>query len=273
MEKKLLITDLDDTLYDWTGFFVPAFYAMVDEIVALTGLNRARLLHEYRETHQRLGTVEYPYATLKLPSIRRHFAQLDDVARKEALRPAFLRFNAIRDGSLRLFPGVEETLQTLRARGVPVIGYTESSQENGFYRLERLGVSGYFQHVYTYHSRFRSGYAPSDKVMTVQTRKPDTAVLLRICERERHAPGEVVYVGDSLVKDVYMGKMAGATAVWANYPRESNDYHEKLAAITSWTEEDMAREERLSRHLSEGAVRPDHVIHSFPEILPIVLGG
>ena len=98
MEKKLLITDLDDTLYDWTGFFVPAFYAMVDEIVALTGLDRARLLHEYRETHQRLGTVEYPYATLKLPSIRRHFAQLDDAARKEALRPAFLRFNAIRDG-------------------------------------------------------------------------------------------------------------------------------------------------------------------------------
>ena len=168
---------------------------------------------------------------------------------------------------------LEETLQTLRARGVPVIGYTESSQENGFYRLERLGVSGYFQHVYTYHSRFQSGYAPSDKVMTVQTRKPDTAVLLRICERERYAPGEVVYVGDSLVKDVYMGKMAGATAVWANYPRESNDYHEKLAAITSWTEEDMAREERLSRHLSEGAVRPDYVIHSFPEILPIVLGG
>ena len=220
MEKKLLITDLDDTLYDWTGFFVPAFYAMVDEIVALTGLNRARLLHEYRETHQRLGTVEYPYATLKLPSIRRHFAQLDDAARKEALRPAFLRFNAIRDGSLRCSPRGGDAANAPRARRAGHRLYGILAGKTAFYRLERLGVSGYFQHVYTYHSRFQSGYAPSDKVMTVQTRKPDTAVLLRICERERHAPGEVVYVGDSLVKDVYMGKMAGATAVWANYPRD-----------------------------------------------------
>ena len=48
MDKKLLITDLDDTLYDWAGFFVPAFYAMVDEIVAITGLDRDGLLREYR---------------------------------------------------------------------------------------------------------------------------------------------------------------------------------------------------------------------------------
>ena len=72
MEKKLLITDLDDTLYDWTGFFVPAFYAMVDEIVALTGLDRARLLHEYRETHQRLGRARLKYGNVKMSYIRLH---------------------------------------------------------------------------------------------------------------------------------------------------------------------------------------------------------
>lgn len=36
---KLLISDLDDTLYDWTGFFVPAFYAMADEIARMTGID------------------------------------------------------------------------------------------------------------------------------------------------------------------------------------------------------------------------------------------
>ncbi len=29
---KLLITDLDDTLYSWIGFFIPAFYEIVDEL-------------------------------------------------------------------------------------------------------------------------------------------------------------------------------------------------------------------------------------------------
>lgn len=34
--KKIIITDLDDTLYDWLGFFIPSFYEMVDEIVNIT---------------------------------------------------------------------------------------------------------------------------------------------------------------------------------------------------------------------------------------------
>ena len=68
---KLLVSDLDDTIYDWSGFFVPAFYAMADEIAAITGIDEDALLDEYRMTHQRLGSVEYPYATLQLPSIRK----------------------------------------------------------------------------------------------------------------------------------------------------------------------------------------------------------
>ena len=54
---KLLISDLDDTLYDWTGFFVPAFYAMADEIARMTGIDEKKLLNEYMAAHQRLGSV------------------------------------------------------------------------------------------------------------------------------------------------------------------------------------------------------------------------
>ena len=54
---KLLISDLDDTLYDWTGFFVPAFYAMADEIARMTGIDEKKLLNEYMAAHQRLGAV------------------------------------------------------------------------------------------------------------------------------------------------------------------------------------------------------------------------
>lgn len=38
--KKIIITDLDDTLYDWLGFFIPSFYEMVDEIVNITKINK-----------------------------------------------------------------------------------------------------------------------------------------------------------------------------------------------------------------------------------------
>ena len=67
--KKIIITDLDDTLYDWLGFFIPSFYEMVDEIVNITKINKDILLKEYKSIHQCYGSVEYPFATLELPSI------------------------------------------------------------------------------------------------------------------------------------------------------------------------------------------------------------
>lgn len=270
---KLLITDLDDTLYDWSGFFVPAFYAMAEEIAGITGIAMDQLLHEYREVHQSLGTVEFPYATLRLPSIRACFTGMETAQMKEALRPAFKKFNGIRDSRLRLFPGVAETLEALAARGLTIIGYTESSQENGFYRLQKLGADGFFKRVYACESQFQSAYGSNEKVRTVRTKKPNVDVLLDICRKEGRTPAEVAYVGDSLTKDMYMAKKAGVTALWARYPREDTDYYEKLCAITSWTQEDFEREERLRRHMEQADLKPDHILTSFSQLPGILFPG
>ena len=52
--KTTLITDLDDTLYDWIGFFIPAFYAMVDELVVITGIDKNVLLSKKSIHHYRM---------------------------------------------------------------------------------------------------------------------------------------------------------------------------------------------------------------------------
>lgn len=267
---KLLVSDLDDTIYDWSGFFVPAFYAMADEIAAITGIDEDALLDEYRMTHQRLGSVEYPYATLQLPSIRKKYPKLSDDELKQVFRPAFQKFNSIRNSHLHLFSGAEAALDTLYNNGITLIGYTESSQETGVYRLQKLGVEKYFKHIYAFESGFQSSYAANEKVIPVHRRKPDVELLSGICQREGYLPGEVVYVGDSLTKDVYMAKAAGVTAVWANYFREDNDYSEKLLKITSWLPEDYEREKALARHLERNDIKPDYVIHSFCELTGIV---
>lgn len=266
---KILVTDLDDTLYDWIGFFVPAFYSMVEKIVSLTGIPEKQLLEEYHCLHQQLGTVEYPYTTLRLPSIKAAFPDGDIQSMKDALRPAFVIFNQLRDENLRLFPGVESTLHALYQRGVSIIGYTESSVENGFYRLNRLGVCDYFQHVYALESSFKGGYASNSKVQTVRTRKPDTSVLLNICAKEGCTPDQVVYVGDSLMKDVYMAKQAGATAVWINRKRNITSLLDKLLAVTSWTEEDYAFERKLKALCEAGSMCPDFIIENYSSLLDL----
>ena len=67
---KLLITDLDDTLYSWISFFIPAFYEMVDELASIQKKNKEELVREYKLVHQEKGSVEYPYATTYLPSVQ-----------------------------------------------------------------------------------------------------------------------------------------------------------------------------------------------------------
>lgn len=267
---KLLVTDLDDTLYHWMDFFVPAFYGMVDEVVRITGLDKERLLAEYRQKHQEYGSVEFPYITLKLPSLLAKYPGANEDELKHLFKSAFQKFNTIRDRELKLFEGVEDTLKALCAQGVTIIGFTESSQENGFYRLGRLGVSQYFKHVYALESQFQNGYPPDEKVRTIRTRKPDKAVLLQICAQENCGLDEVLYVGDNLAKDVYMAHLAGVRSVWADHPKAQNDYPQMLLAVTSWTPEDYARDMEIRRLMQEQAIRPDYTIHSYRDLLSII---
>lgn len=266
---KLLISDLDDTLYDWTGFFVPAFYAMADEIARMTGIDEKKLLNEYMAAHQRLGSVEYPYATLELPSIKAYYNNAPAEELKAALRPAFNVFNSVRESHLHLLPGVEEMLRALTKMGVTLIAYTESSKENGFFRLMKLGIEPYFKHVYTLESQFKSAYAFGEKVRTVQTKKPDVAVIERICTGEGYDKNEVMYLGDNLTKDMYMAKMAGVTAVWMHRKRENEDYKNKLLAITSWTAAEYARDVELRQYMQQHGIRPDYEISDARELIAI----
>ena len=266
--KKLLITDLDDTLYGWLEFFIPAFTAMVDKVVEITGIDKEQIMMEYKERHQQYGSVEYPYISLTLPSILDKYKGKTQEYIQNELQEAFHRFNSIRKERLVLFSGVEETLKILQEKGVTIIGYTESSQENGYYRLKKLGIDKYFKYVYSSKSNYNAPIC-DEKVKILETKKPDEKVLLRICDEEGIDRESVVYIGDSLTKDIYMATLAGVTSVWANYEREPNDYYKTLLKISSWTEKDFQREKELKTIWEKGNYKPDYEVRNFSEILRV----
>lgn len=77
----------------------------------------------------------------------------------------------------------------------------------------------------------------------------------------------MVYVGDSLTKDVGMAVSAGVMSVWARYGTTyDRALWELLVRVTHWTAEDAVRESQL-RRLSVGS--PDVIIDSFSEVLPL----
>lgn len=270
---KLVITDLDDTIYSWIGFFIPAFYGMAREVSFLIGVPTDELLEEYKKIHQEVGNVEYPFATLSLPSVKKKYGGVSDEQLKSELNPAFHKFNSIRKKLLKLYPGVEDTLKFLKSYGIKVVAYTESAEENGFYRLKKLGVDDLFKEVYVSDSSYiRPDEIPaSPKTHIVQGKKPNAKILTQICRDEEVDVHETIYIGDSLSKDMLMAKQAGVISVWCDYAKDDiQELYGKLVAVSHWTENDFLCEERYKKEWKEKKYLPDFIISNFSECKNIV---
>lgn len=280
---KLLITDLDNTLYDWVVFFARSFRAMVQELSLLIDVPEARLREEFKTLHQKYGDSERPFTILELPAVRRHFGDLDpDEMRRKLDRP-LSAFSETRRATLRLYPGVRETLRTLQEWGIPVVAHTEAMAVNAYYRLRHLDLTQYFVHLYSLESQVgphpRKGAEadhrpPEGFLITLprSERKPNPELLLDICSRQGVSVAEAWYVGDSLTRDVSMAKSAGLQAVWARYGSHHDaELWDVLVSVTHWTPADVAREAELKHRFDH--IRPDLTIDRFDQLLTLLAGA
>lgn len=280
MVKRLLVCDLDNTLYDWVGYFVSAFYAMIDEIVGMTKYDRERLLDDFREVHRRHNDSEHPFALLETKAMQEIFLSEDRSEMARKLDRAFHVFNRKRKEKLRLYPGVREALEDLSNTDISLVAHTESKLYAVVDRLRRLELEKYFGRIYcrerpnSLHPDPELGRRwlrdfPMHKVVELSQhqRKPDPDVLLEICRSEGIAPGESAYVGDSVARDVLMAKRAGVFAIWAKYGvTHSRDEYAQLVRISHWTREDIEREASLRRE-AEGVEADVIVENLFLEVV------
>ncbi|EPX3825192.1 HAD family hydrolase [Enterobacter hormaechei] len=277
---KLLITDLDNTLYDWVSFYSQSFSAMAEELSKEINVPLDILLSEYKVIHQRFGNSEKPFATLELPFVISYFGTNDKILLQKKLTRVFSAFSSKRNHTLKLYPTVRDTLNILRERGVKIVGHTESLEYNSLYRLYKLDVIDFFDHLYTIEDNHNLHPNPKNaKVISVKDdfiirlssaeSKPNPKLLEHICLTENVDIKDAVYVGDSITKDISMAKSIGMKAVWARYGRQfAPELWEILVKITHWTDKDVEREEQLKESFSR--VKPDYSINSFAEILDLM---
>lgn len=276
---KLIITDLDNTLYDWVSFFANSFSAMIDELIPILDVEREELLDQFKRVHQSYHNSEQPFAVLELPCVQERFRGREASAVLDHLSPALRAFNAVRDECLQLYPGVLSTLQQLTKAGLLVVGHTESIAVNAFFRLRKLEIWQYLDRLYALRGRLLPHpiegrgelHAPPAEYVELlpsSERKPNPDLLIDICQRHGVSPGEAMYVGDSLTRDMSMAKQAGVLAVWAKYGTEfDRSLWDILVRVTHWSDEDVAREAQLKKMYQD--VQPDLTIQSFDEILAV----
>ena len=279
LKKSLLITDLDNTLFDWFEIWYRPFKAMLDELVHESGIPAETLEADFKQVHQKYGTSEYAFAIEELRSLRiKHPSE--DLAKK--YEGAIDRYREIRRQVLRLYPTVRESLEEIKGRGTLIVAYTESLEFYTRYRLRKLGLDPLLDYLYSPEDNELPDGLSVDQIRAyspehyklVHTRqrhtrrgelKPNPKILAEIIQEVGGIPEEVVYVGDSLMKDVVMAQAAAVTDVYAKYGEaQKRPEYELLRRVTHWKESAVQTE----KVLTEEEVKPSFVLQkTFGEIL------
>lgn len=277
--RSVLITDVDNTLFDWVEIWHAAFSAMLAELLRLSGLDEAVLLPEIRKVHQRVGTSEYSFLISELEVLR---GPAGETPVLDFYAPAIDAFRAARQQSLEFYPGVQATLEELARRRTLLICYTESLAYYSQYRFRKLGLDRLIDYLYSPpdhdlpHGLSREGirfYEPAHyELARTEHRftppgelKPNPDILLSILRSLNVPVEQAVYVGDSPRKDIWMAQQARVTDALAAYgAAQHQEAYALLRKVSHWPEADVEREKAL---LGDAAIRPNYSLSCFADLL------
>lgn len=281
--KKLLITDVDNTLLDWQHLWFETFSAMATRVLEISGVDPDRFYAECSAVHQKYGTSEYAFVLSELPCLIEAYG--DDLL--PTMQPAIDDFRAARRIHLQLYDRVLDTLRDLKNVGITVAAFTESKAFYTNYRFRKLGLDGLVDFLYSPpdHSvpvdptKIRRYDAASYELKATIHRftpegeiKPNPHILSTIIEELGFKKDDTAYVGDNLLKDVFMAQQAGVLDIYASYgaAQHREEQYDLLKKVTHWTREMVERE---GAALEPGAITPTFVLKSsFAEIAPILYG-
>lgn len=269
---NLLITDLDNTLWDWLASWHAGFESMIGEVVRQSGLERSVIEADMQKVFQKYGTTEYA-SVIEETRCLRDLNPRDDLTLLYG--SAIAKKRSAREAALALYPGVTETLGLIRNSGTRIVAHTESREFYTLARLKKLQLDGVVDVVYsprdhelpTGLSRTVSLDLTEQKFTKSVDHKPDPALLLEIIQDQGGTPSETVYIGDKLLKDIAMAQDAGVHDVFAAYgDAHDSDAYECLRRVTHWTQEQVERE-RSS--LDSKEIVPSNSVECFSELLDL----
>ncbi|MGF1786993.1 HAD hydrolase-like protein [Photobacterium swingsii] len=279
MNKTVLITDLDNTLFDWFSIWYNSNSAMISKVCQISGIDNQTILSEMKAIHQLHGTAEYAFVLESLPSLLSKYGCKSKI--RTALDEAIHAFRAERKKHLKLYDTVEETLIKLKEKGSLVVAYTESRSYYTSYRIKKLGLDKYIDYLYSPPDHaLPDGEGLNTNFEFVNTihrhtpvgeLKPNPKLLIDIITDIGANVEDCVYIGDSEMKDIEMAQQAKVTDIFAKYGTshfESNPAgYDLLRAVTHWTDADVEREKKIKEEFHH--IPATYTVDKFDEILKI----
>jgi FMN phosphatase YigB (HAD superfamily) len=274
---SVVITDVDNTLYDWFRMWHTSFEMLIRLLTERTGLPQETLIAEMKLLHRKYGTSECGIFIEELPSIRQNLE-----GRSSDLTDVIESYRQIQNAHVFLYPTVLDTLLELKKIGCKLAAYSESLHHFIAHRIKALGLDGVLDYVYSPEdpgiqptiSRSMShisGFGPCQLSHTVQrytaigARKPSPVVLQQIMSDIPVQTDRVIYIGDGLMTDIKMAQDTGIIDVWAKYgEHRSRPEYDALRRLSHWTKAQIEAERQTYELLS---VRPTHCLEVFADVL------
>ncbi|MEY4631007.1 MAG: hypothetical protein RIQ81_1127 [Pseudomonadota bacterium] len=250
----LIVTDIDNTVFDWVTYYVRSFSALLREVEGVTGISYARLAAESQEVFTRHGSIEYPFLIQELPSVVAHYGDDIDLMLTEAVDRGRRVFMKTAEAHLRPYDSVVETLVKIRADypDVPLVALTDAPRYVAMWKLNKLGLLPYFNAVYgladpriptcerngrvkvdpeillKHLQQVNFGFKGRIRILPDDYEKPGTRGLKTVLmdysldEDPAHRQS-VLWIGDNLRKDVGLGQRLGVRTAWAKYGVLTNE--------------------------------------------------
>ncbi len=289
MTIRLVVTDMDNTLYSWIDFIVPAVEAMVDAVQRATGFPRIQVVQALKEVYGKYESNEYPFA-LQESRIFQAFPEFGSFD-KLVIEPARAAFSYARRKYLVPYKGVVETLTALKEKRVLVVALTDAPMNPARARVKALGLDELLTALYTMPGFDFPKHADGSPLVAAEIlqksqqgaydakcpaielprewEKPNTSGLKKILNTYGLAPRDVLVVGDSVKKDIAIAQELGCHDAWAEYGTwVSTEYRERLDIISS-----PAITRRHAAHVLEAGaqpVKPTRALSNFTQVLELV---
>jgi phosphoglycolate phosphatase len=280
-DVNFVITDLDDTLWDWLEMWYKSFQPYYQRILEETGIAEELLKADFKKLHQKYGTTEMSFLFRELPSVSEKYHAIFEQGSGER-RSIIHEYNSNKKNSLKVYNGVIDTLVKIKNTGAIIVGFTESNVFFTKYRLKHLGLDKILDKIYCpaehqvpdaalkfYPEEFWDPEKTIIKELPSDTRKPNAKILNSIIDDFKADKSKAIYIGDKPEKDIAMAQQARITSVHASYGHLiDNEKYELLKEVTHWTDEELKREAAFKAALVK--IEPaDFVISSFSELTDI----
>ncbi len=244
----LIVTDIDNTVFDWVTYYVHSFSALLRKVESITKIPYVTLATESQDVFTRHGSIEYPFLIQELPSVVAHYGDNIDQMLMEAVDPGRSMFLKTAESFLRPYAGVRETLEKIRTThpDLPLVALTDAPRYVAMWKLNKLGLLPHFSAVYgladpriptcerngrvkvdpeillKHLQQVNFGFKGRIRILPDEYEKPGTRGLKTVLmdygldEDPAHRQS-VLWVGDNLRKDVGLGQRLGVRTAWAKY--------------------------------------------------------